>query len=73
MSGAILICTIEKGMYGRSRVCEAIADARKSHNDELHNSCSPHILKVIKWWEGGRWTEHVLRMRELRGEYKMLV
>jgi hypothetical protein len=46
---------------------------RKLHNDELHSLySSPNIVRVIKS-RGMRWAEHVARMGEGRGVYKVLV
>jgi hypothetical protein len=43
------------------------------HNDELHNLYSlPNILRVIKS-RRMRWAEHVARMGEWRGVYRVLV
>jgi hypothetical protein len=45
---------------------------RKLHNDELHSLySSPNIVRVIKS-RRMRWTEHVPRMREGRGVYRVL-
>jgi hypothetical protein len=46
---------------------------RKLHNDELHNLYSLlNIVRVIKS-RRLRWAEHVARMREGRGVYRVLV
>jgi hypothetical protein len=46
---------------------------RKLHNDELHSLySSPNIVRVIKS-RRMRWTEHVARMGEGRGVYRVLV
>jgi hypothetical protein len=46
---------------------------RKLHNDELHNLySSPNIVRVIKRGKM-RWAEHVARMGEGRGVYRILV
>jgi hypothetical protein len=46
---------------------------RKLHNDEFHNLYpSPNIVRVIKS-RRMRWAEHVARMGEVRGVYRVLV
>jgi hypothetical protein len=46
---------------------------RKLRNDELHSLySSPNIARVIKS-RRMRWAEHVTRMREGRGVYRVLV
>jgi hypothetical protein len=46
---------------------------RKLHNDELHSLYpSPNIVRVIKSRKM-RWVEHVARLREGRGVYRVLV
>jgi hypothetical protein len=46
---------------------------RKLHNDELHSLySSPNIVRVIKSRKM-RWAEHVARMGEGRGVYRVLV
>jgi hypothetical protein len=46
---------------------------RKLHNDELHDLySSPNIVKVIKS-RRMKWAEHVARMGEGRGVYRVLV
>jgi hypothetical protein len=46
---------------------------RKLHNDELHNLySSPNIVRVIKS-RRMRWAEHVARMGEGSGVYRILV
>jgi hypothetical protein len=46
---------------------------RKLHNDELHNLYSSlNIVRVIKS-RRMRWVEHVARMGEGRGVYRVLV
>jgi hypothetical protein len=46
---------------------------KKLHNDELHNLYSlPNIVTVIKS-RRMRWAEHVARMGEGRGAYRVLV
>jgi hypothetical protein len=46
---------------------------RKLHNDELHSLySSPSIVRVIKA-RRLRWAEHVARMGEGRGVYRLLV
>jgi hypothetical protein len=45
---------------------------RKLHNEELNDLYfSPNIFRVIK--SRIRWMEHVTRMREKRGVYRILV
>jgi hypothetical protein len=45
---------------------------RKIHNDELHSLySSPNIVRVIKS-RSMRWAEHVARMGEGRGIYRIL-
>jgi hypothetical protein len=45
---------------------EAVAEARKLRNDELQNSCPPHVPKAINP-RGIRWAGHVSCVGELRG------
>ena len=46
---------------------------RKLHNEELNDLyCSPNIVRVIKSRRMG-WAEHVGRMGERRGEYRVFV
>ena len=46
---------------------------RKLHNEELTDlSSSPNIVRVIKS-RRMRWAEHVVRMGERRGVYRVLV
>ena len=46
---------------------------RKLHNEELHGLyCSPSTVRVIKSRRIG-WAEHVARMGERRGVYRVLV
>ena len=46
---------------------------RKLHNEELNDLyCSPNIVRVIKSIRMG-WAEHVGRMGERRGVYRVLV
>jgi hypothetical protein len=46
---------------------------RKLHNNELHSlHSSPNIVRVIKS-RRIRWVEHVARMAEGRGVYKVLI
>jgi hypothetical protein len=46
---------------------------RKVHNEELNGLyCSPIIVRVIKS-RRMRWAEHVARMGERRGVYRVLV
>jgi len=51
---------------------EVTGECRKLHNEELNDLyCSPNIVQVIK--SRMRWEEHVARMRDTRGVYRMLV
>jgi len=46
---------------------------RKLHDEKLNNLyCSPNIVRVIKS-RRMRWAEHVARMGERRGVYRVLV
>ena len=46
---------------------------RKLHNEEFRDLyCSPNIVRVIKS-RRMRWAEHVTRMGERRGTYRVLV
>ena len=52
---------------------EVTGEWRKLHNEELNNLyCSPNIFRVIKSRKM-RWTEHVARMEERKGVYKVLM
>jgi hypothetical protein len=46
---------------------------RRLHNEELNYLySSPNIIRVIKW-RRIRWAEHVARMRDRRGAYRVWV
>jgi hypothetical protein len=45
---------------------------RKLHNEELHNSSSPNIIKMIES-RRMRWAGHVARMADKRNAYRILV
>jgi len=52
---------------------EVRGEWRRLHNEELNDLyCSPNNLRVIKW-RRMRWAEHVARMSEERGVYRVLV
>jgi hypothetical protein len=52
---------------------EVKGDWRKLHYDELHNLCSlPNIIRMIKS-RRMRWARQVVRMRERRDAYRILV
>jgi hypothetical protein len=52
---------------------EVTGEWRKLHNEELNDLySSPSIVRVIKS-RRMRWAEHVERMRERRGVYRVLV
>jgi len=52
---------------------EVTGEWRKLHNEELNNLySSPNIVRLIKS-RRMRWAEHVARMGERRGVYKVLV
>jgi hypothetical protein len=52
---------------------EVTGELRKLRNEELNNLySSPNIVRVIKL-KRMRWTEHVGRMGEGRGVYRVLV
>jgi hypothetical protein len=58
-------------IYGPKR--EEDGSWRKLHNDELHGLYpSPNIVRAIKSRKM-RWVEHVARMKEGRGVYRVLV
>jgi hypothetical protein len=58
-------------IFGPKR--QADGSWRKLHNDELHSLySSPNIVRVIKS-RRMRWAEHVARMEEGRGIYRILV
>jgi hypothetical protein len=61
-----------RGIFGLNRD-EVTGGWRKLHNEELHNLySSPSIISVIKS-RMMRWVRHVVRMREKRNAYRMLV
>ena len=52
---------------------EVTGEWRRLHNEELNDLyCSPNIVRVIKSRRMG-WAEHVARMGEKRGVYRVLV
>jgi len=52
---------------------EVTGEWRRLHNEELNDLyCSPNIVRVIKS-RRMRWAEHVARMGEERGVYRVLV
>jgi len=52
---------------------EVTGEWRRLHNEELNDLYpSPSIVRVIKW-RRMRWVWHVARMREERGQYRVLV
>jgi hypothetical protein len=52
---------------------EVTRERRKLHNEELNVLyCSPKVSRVIKS-RRMRWAEHVARMGERRGAYRVLV
>jgi len=52
---------------------EVTGEWRRLYNEELIDLfCSPDIVRVIKW-RRMRWAEHVARMGEERGVYRVLV
>ena len=58
-------------IFGPKRV-EVTGEWRKLHNEKLNVLyCSPNIVWVIK--SRRRWAEHVARMGEGRGVYRVLV
>jgi transcription termination factor 2 len=60
-----------RNIFGPKR--EEDGSWRKLHNDELHNLySSPNIVRVITSGRM-RWAEHVARMGEGRGVYRVLV
>jgi hypothetical protein len=63
--------TVLRKIFGPKR--EEDGSWRKLHNDELHSLySSPNIVGVIKS-RVMRWAEHVARMGEGRGVYRVLV
>jgi hypothetical protein len=52
---------------------EVTGEWRRLHNEELSDLyCSPNIVRVIKS-RRMRWAEHVARVGEIRGVYRVLV
>ena len=52
---------------------EVTGEWRNLHNEELNDLfCSPNIVRVIKT-RRMKWAEHVARMEEMRGVYRVLV
>jgi hypothetical protein len=52
---------------------EVTGEWRKLHNEELNDLyCSPNIVRVIKS-RRMKWAEHVGRMGETRGAFRVLV
>ena len=52
---------------------EVTGEWRRLHNEELNDLySSPNIVRVIKW-RRMRWAEHVARVGEERGVYRVLV
>jgi hypothetical protein len=52
---------------------EVTGEWRKLPDEELNDLyCSPNVVRVIKW-RRIRWAEHVARMGEKRGVYRVLV
>jgi hypothetical protein len=63
---------VMRRMFGPKRD-EVKRERRKLHNKELNNLySSPNIIRVIKS-KRMRWAEHVARMRERRGVYRVWV
>jgi hypothetical protein len=61
-----------RSIFGHRRD-EVKGDWRKIHNEELNDLyVSPNIFRVIKS-RRMRWAEHVARMGERRGVYRVLV
>jgi hypothetical protein len=64
--------TVLRRIFGPKRD-EATGEWRRLHNEELNDLySSPTIIRVIKS-RIMRWVEHVARMREKRGAYRILV
>jgi hypothetical protein len=60
-------------ILSRPKWDEVTGELRKLHNEELHNLySSPHIIRQIKS-RRMRWVGHVVRMREERKVYRVLV
>jgi hypothetical protein len=61
-----------KRIFGPKRD-EVTGDWRKLHNEELHNLySSPNIIRTIKS-RRMRWAGHVVRIRETRNAYRILM
>ena len=61
-----------KKIFGHKRD-EVTGDWRRLHNEELYDLCSsPSIIPVIKSGRM-RWSVRVIRLRERRGAYRILV
>jgi hypothetical protein len=59
-------------IFGR-KTDEVTVEWRKLHSEKLYDQyCLPNIIRVIKSGRM-RWVEHVARMRDRRGAYKVLV
>jgi len=55
----------------RHKQDEVTGEWRKLHNEELNDLyCPPNIVRVIT---SRKWTRHVARMGEGKGEYRVLV
>ena len=52
---------------------EVIAEWKRLHSEDLNDLyCSPNIIRVIQS-RSMRWVEHLARMGERRGVYRVLV
>jgi hypothetical protein len=64
--------SVLRRIFGSKRD-DVTGEWRKLHSEELNELyCSPHIFRVIKS-RRMRWAEHVARMGEGRGAYRVLV
>ena len=64
--------TVLRRIFGPKRD-EMTGEWRKLYNEELNDlNCSPNIVQLIKS-RRMRWVGHVVRMRERRGLYRVLV